>query len=52
MANSQKIKSLSVQKSDLSGSQKAALLLIALNVETAAQVFKYLEPQEVESISA
>jgi flagellar motor switch protein FliG len=41
-----------ISKNDLNGIQKAALLLIALNVETAAQVFKYLEPNDVESISA
>ncbi|MEE9430543.1 MAG: flagellar motor switch protein FliG [Melioribacteraceae bacterium] len=52
MANNTETKEESVQKSDLSGTQKAALLLIALNVETASQVFKYLEPQEVEAISA
>lgn len=37
---------------DLTGIQKAALLLIALDVESAAQVFKYIEPNDVESISA
>ncbi len=41
-----------VSKNDLSGTQKAALLLIALNVETASQVFKYLEQADVEAISA
>ncbi len=39
-------------KSDITGAQKAALLLIALNVETAASVFKNLDPAEVELISA
>jgi len=39
-------------KHEISGSQKAALLMIALNVETAAQVFKHLDPVEVEQISA
>ncbi len=33
-----------LSKNDLNGIQKSALLLIALNVETASQVFKYLEP--------
>ena len=37
--------------SGLSGAQKAALLMIALDVETAAQVFKNLAPDEVEAIS-
>ncbi len=37
---------------EISGVQKAALLLIALNVETASTVFKYLDPEQVEKISA
>lgn len=37
---------------DLSGFQKAALLMIALNVETASVLFKYLDPSDVEAISA
>jgi flagellar motor switch protein FliG len=37
---------------DLSGMQKAALLLVALDVETAAEVFKFLDPADVETISA
>ncbi|MGE5499341.1 MAG: flagellar motor switch protein FliG [Syntrophothermus sp.] len=41
-----------VKKAEISGSQKAALLMIALNVDTASAVFKYLDPMEVESISA
>ena len=41
-----------LSKNDLNGIQKAALLLIALNVETASQVFKYLETTDVEAISA
>ncbi len=41
-----------ISKNDLNGIQKSALLLIALSVETAAQVFKYLEPTDVEAISA
>lgn len=38
--------------SEISGVQKAALLLIALNIETASTVFKYLDPEQVEKISA
>lgn len=38
--------------STLSGAQKAAILLIALDVDTAADVFKYLDANEVEQISA
>lgn len=36
---------------DLSGSQKAALLMIALDVDTASAVFKHLDSYEVEIIS-
>jgi flagellar motor switch protein FliG len=40
-----------VIKANLSGAQKAALLMIALDVDTAAEVFKYLDPVEIETIS-
>lgn len=40
-----------LRSSGISGAQKAALLLIALNVETAAEVFKFLDVTEVELIS-
>jgi flagellar motor switch protein FliG len=36
---------------DLTGAQKAALLMIALDVDTAATVFKHLDTYEVEQIS-
>ncbi len=39
------------EKFDLTGVQKAALLMIALDVEKAAQVFKYLDQNDVEFIS-
>ena len=39
------------KSTDITGAQKAALLLIALNVETASTVFKYLDGEEVELIS-
>lgn len=52
MNTSEKEKPNQLSKSDLNGIQKSALLLIALNVETASQVFKYLEPADVEAISA
>ncbi|MBK7104448.1 MAG: flagellar motor switch protein FliG [Ignavibacteriae bacterium] len=52
MNTSEQIKTTGITKKDLNGIQKSALLLIALNVETASQVFKYLEPTDVESISA
>ena len=52
MSTSDQIKNNAISKNDLNGIQKSALLLIALNVETASQVFKYLEPTDVESISA
>ncbi len=41
-----------IRSQEISGVQKAALLLIALNIETAASVFKYLDPEQVEKISA
>ncbi|MGE5363017.1 MAG: flagellar motor switch protein FliG [Bacteroidota bacterium] len=47
-----KVSNRDIKASEISGAQKAALLMIALNVETAAQVFKYLDPAEVEQISA
>lgn len=40
------------QQLTLSGVQKAALLLIALDVDTASQVLKYLDGNDVEHISA
>lgn len=42
---------LLTKTTDISGAQKAALLMIALNVETASSVFKYLDAEEVELIS-
>lgn len=42
---------LATKTSDISGAQKAALLMIALNVETASSVFKHLDTEEVEIIS-
>lgn len=39
-------------KNKLSGAQKAAILLIALDVDTAADVFQHLDANEVELISA
>ncbi len=50
MSNS--VKQEMIQQSDIAGVQKAALLLIALNIETASTVFKYLDPEQVEKISA
>lgn len=40
------------QYQDLKGLQKAALLMIALDVDTASQVLKYIDPMDVEMISA
>jgi flagellar motor switch protein FliG len=36
---------------NVTGAQKAALLMIALDVDVASEVFKYLDPAEVEVIS-
>jgi len=52
MSTTEQATAKQLSKNDLNGIQKSALLLIALNVETAAQVFKYLEPTDVEAISA
>ncbi|MEI7811711.1 MAG: flagellar motor switch protein FliG [Ignavibacteria bacterium] len=51
---STKDKSLSKEskRQDITGVQKAALLMIALDVECAAGVFKHLDALEVEQISA
>ncbi|GJQ63620.1 MAG: flagellar motor switch protein FliG [Melioribacteraceae bacterium] len=40
------------KKTQLSGATKSALLMIALDVDIAAEVFKSLDPTEVELISA
>lgn len=37
---------------DVSGVQKAAILMVALNVEAASAVLKYLDPSDIEVISA
>lgn len=41
-----------IKLKELTGRQKAALLLIALDVDIAAEVFKNLDPHDVELISA
>ncbi len=41
----------SFKTTDIAGIQKAALLLIALDVETASEVFKFLDATVVEQIS-
>ena len=41
-----------LKKNTINGIQKAALLTIALNVETAAELFKNLKPYQVEKISS
>ncbi|GMU94924.1 MULTISPECIES: flagellar motor switch protein FliG [Ignavibacterium] len=41
-----------LSKEQINGIQKAALLMIALDIETAAAVLKYLDPEQVEKISA
>ncbi|MFO7445013.1 MAG: flagellar motor switch protein FliG [Ignavibacteriaceae bacterium] len=45
-------KDIKVSMEDLTGAQKAALLMIALDVDTASEVFKNLDAAEVETISA
>lgn len=41
-----------LSKDQINGIQKAALLMIALDIETASAVLKYLDPEQVEKISA
>jgi len=38
--------------SEVTGIQKAALMMVALNIEAAASVFKFLDPVDVELLSA
>lgn len=49
--NNNNSKTKEIRKPELSGSEKAALLMIALDVETASLVFKNLDVDEVEAIS-
>ncbi len=41
-----------ISTKDVNGLQKAALLMIAMDVDTASQVLKYMDPMDVEMISA
>lgn len=50
--NDQLTKDEILSKDQINGLQKAALLMIALDIETAASVLKYLDPEQVEKISA
>ncbi|MBI1938187.1 MAG: flagellar motor switch protein FliG [Ignavibacteriales bacterium] len=38
--------------SEVSGMQKAAMLMVALNIEAASGVFKFLDPIDIETLSA
>lgn len=38
--------------SEVTGVQKAAMLMVALNIEAASAVFKYLDPADIEFLSA
>lgn len=38
--------------SEVSGVQKAAMLMVALNIEAASGVFKFLDPVDIETLSA
>jgi flagellar motor switch protein FliG len=44
-------KAVNLKYENLTGKQKAAILLLALDVETASKVFKHLEPQEMEQLA-
>ena len=52
MSNNSKLQKKDISAKDVSGLQKASLLMIALDVDTASQVLKYLDPLDVEFISA
>lgn len=52
MSSTEKLKIRNNKTSGLTGIQKAALLMIALDVDSAAEVFKYLDDADVEMISA
>lgn len=52
MSTNNKIENNVIKLKELTGRQKAALLLIALDVDIAAEVFKNLDPRDVELISA
>lgn len=42
---------MALKKSELSGKQKAAVLLISLGPDVAAQVYKHLEEEEIEELT-
>jgi flagellar motor switch protein FliG len=52
MSTNKTIEKNDIKLKELTGRQKAALLLIALDVDVAAEVFKNLDPRDVELISA
>jgi len=52
MSTNKSIERNDIKLKELTGRQKAALLLIALDVDVAAEVFKNLDPRDVELISA
>ena len=52
MSTSQKSGSTELGLSSINGIQKAALLMIALDVETSAEVFKSLDQNDIELIAA
>ena len=52
MNSTDKLKIRDKKSATISGVQKAALLMIALDVDIAAEVFKHLDPVDVENISA
>lgn len=52
MSEENKAPAKSIDKDKINGIQKAAMLAIALNVDTAAELFKNLDSQQVEQISS
>jgi flagellar motor switch protein FliG len=52
MNSTEKLKIRDKKNASISGVQKAALLMIALDVDIASEVIKHLDPTDVENISA
>jgi len=52
MSSTEKLKIRDKKTASIPGVQKAALLMIALDVDIASEVFKHLDPVDVEGISA
>lgn len=52
MKSDEKLSARELREMDISGLQKAAMLMVALNIEAASSVFKHLDPGDIENLSA